>query len=106
LREDAPAPDSGDEDAAKAVVVTSATAALEAGKARDARPAIFKPIHALIPLAAAGLVFVARAPLPPGPAVVATPGTTLVQMNEVDGLEQSIKLAQLSARDDAQRERL
>jgi hypothetical protein len=43
-------------------------------------------------------------PAPPGPA--AAPGEGKVQLAKIEGLEKIIKLAEMSARDDAQRERL
>src|SRR5438552_1100569 len=71
-----------------------------------ARPTLFRPLQLLAPIAVAGLVFIARAPLPAAAALPPPPGTTQVQMKEVEGLKQIAKLNQLDARDDAQRERL
>jgi hypothetical protein len=88
------------------VVVTSAAEALGRDEAQRAHPAIFKPLHAIAPLAAAALVAIALAPLPPAPPRRAPPGTARVQIAQADGLEKAAKLAQLSARDEAQRERL
>ena len=92
---------------ARAVVVSSAANALAQGDAKRATPALWKPLHLVAPIAIAGLVFIARAPLPAAP-VVATPppGATHVQLQQVEGLEKVAKLAQVDARDEAQKQRL
>jgi hypothetical protein len=95
-----------DDEEARAVVIAKATSALTSAKPKDVRPSLLKPVHALAPLAAVGLALVLRAPLPPAPVVAQPPGTTEVRLADVDGLEKVIKLAQVDARDDAQRERL
>lgn len=95
-----------DASATRAVVVTKATAALTAGAFSKARPRLLKPIHALLPLATAGLVVLARVPLPEAKASVEPPGTTKVQIAQVEGLDKIAQLARVQARDDAQRERL
>jgi hypothetical protein len=87
-------------------VVTRAAEALAQNDAKEARPAVWKPIHALAPIAIVGLVAVARAPLPAAPVSADPPGTARVQMTQAEGLERVAKIAQLSARDAAQRERL
>ena len=95
-----------DDDEARAVVVSNAATALAAGDEKRARPTVFRPLHALAPLAIAALVFVARSPLPAAPAMAQSPGETKVQIGEVEGLKKVAKLGQASARDDAQKERL
>lgn len=94
------------EDAARAVVITRATAALASRDARRARPPFLRPVHALAPLAALALVAIARAPLPAARVTATLPGAGNVQMKTADGLEKIAQLAQVDARDDAQRERL
>jgi hypothetical protein len=94
------------DDPARGVVVSSAAEALGRDEATHARPALLKPVHAMAPLAAAALVAVALAPLPAAPPPLSPPGTTRVRIPQAGGLEKAAKLAQLSARDDAQRERL
>jgi hypothetical protein len=92
--------------ATRAVVVTKATAALTTGAFSKARPRLLKPIHALLPLATAGLVVLARVPLPEAKASAEPPGTTKVQIAQVEGLDKIAQLARVQARDEAQRERL
>ena len=94
------------DDPARAVVLATAASALRDAGAKRVHPSVLKPVHALVPLTVAGLVAIARAPLPPAPATAVAPGTTRVQTADVAGLEKAIRLAQASARDPAQRERL
>ena len=94
------------EDAARAVVLSAAEERLTSKDASRARPGIFKPIHALVPLAAAGLIFVIRAPMPTPPIVVAAPGASTIKVADIEGLKRVADLAKMDARDDAQRERL
>jgi hypothetical protein len=101
--------DSGDDwsnDAARAVVLNAAQDALTQKNASRARPRIFEPIHALLPLAAAGLVFVIRAPMPAHPILAANPGASTIKIADIDGLKRVADLAKMDARDEAQRERL
>jgi hypothetical protein len=98
-----------DDDAARAVVVsTAATALAQAPEdgVRRARPVMFRPLHALGPLAVAALVFVARAPLPVVPVTTPAPGEARIQITQVDGLKKVAELGKAHARDEAQRERL
>jgi hypothetical protein len=90
----------------RAVVLQSAATALTDGDRKRAKPTMLRPVHLLIPAALAGVAFIARAPLPFVPIVATDPGTTKIQLADVDGLERVIKLAQLDPRDEAQRERL
>lgn len=96
----------GEASATCAVVVTKATAALSTGAFAKARPRLLKPIHALLPLATAGLVALARVPLPEAKASGEPPGTTKIQIAQVEGLEKIAQLARMDPRDDAQRDRL
>ena len=97
----------GDTEPSLTHVVHAATRALadEAARSR-ARLGVWKPVQLLAPVSAIALVAVLRAPLPPTPPVATPPGTTKVQLAQVEGLEKAIKLRQAAARDDAQRERL
>ena len=94
------------DDPTRAVVVSSAASALASGDAKKVRPHLLRPIHVLVPLALAGLVFIARAPLPVAPVAVAAPGTTKVQLQQVEGLKKVIALGQITPRDEDQRKRL
>ncbi len=91
---------------ARAVVVGTAASALASGEAKRARPTLLRPVHALVPLAAVGLVFILRAPIPPAVAAPPPPGVSNVQLSNVDGLRRVILLGQASARDDDQKKRL
>jgi hypothetical protein len=98
-----------DDDAARAVVVSTAASALAqapAEGAQRARPVVLRPLHALAPLAVAALVFVARSPMPVAPPVVAAPGESRVQLTQVEGLKKVAELGKAHARDEAQRQRL
>ena len=94
------------DDPTRAVVVTNAAAALTKGDAKKVRPRLLRPVHALVPLALAGIVAIALAPLPPMPVAVAAPGTTKVQLQQVEGLKKVIALGQITPRDEEQRKRL
>jgi hypothetical protein len=99
-------PDDGD-DPARAVVVSQATGALAAATPARVRAPVFHAWHAAIPVAAAAIGWASLAPLPPPPAgPAAPPGAEKVQLAQLEGLEKVIKLAEMNARDDAQRERL
>lgn len=95
-----------DDDEARAVVVSTAAAALAAGDEKRARPSIFRPLHALAPLAVVGFVLVLRSPLPATPVVAQAPGEARVQLAQVEGLKKVAQLGQATARDEAQKERL
>ncbi len=94
------------DDPARAVVVGSAANALAAGETKRARPKLVRPVHVLVPLAAAALVYIARAPIPPAIAAPPPPGVANVQLSNVDGLKRVILLGQATARDDDQKKRL
>src|SRR5258708_6300689 len=80
--------------------------ALAKGDARRVRPRLLLAVHLAAPLAIAGLVFIARAPLPPAPIVAKAPGTTKVQLKDVEGLKKVAELGQVQARDEEQKKRL
>jgi hypothetical protein len=99
------------DDEARAVVVSTAATALAGadgpgGKVRAGRPSVLRPLHAMAPIAVLALVFIAREPLPPRPAVAQPPGETKVQLADVEGLKKVAQLGQATARDEAQKERL
>jgi hypothetical protein len=97
----------GTHDPARAVVVSRAASALGRATPGAVRPPVLRPWHAALPVGAAAIGWISIAPLPPlPPGAPAAPGTGTVQLARVDGLEKVIKLAQASARDEAQRERL
>jgi hypothetical protein len=89
------------------VVLTQATAALEKATAKQVRTGVLRPWHAALPAAAGVIAYLSWIPLPPAPAgPPAPPGSEQVKLAEVQGLEKVIALAEVGARDDAQRERL
>jgi hypothetical protein len=96
------------DDPTRAVVVSNAASALAraSGHARRVHPVLWKPLHIAVPLALAAIVFVARAPLPRGPVAAKAPGTTKVQLSQVDGLKKVVELGKINPRDDAQKQRL
>jgi hypothetical protein len=94
------------DDDARAVVVSTAAAALGRADAKRARPAVLRPLHALAPLALAALIVVMRSPLPARPVGPSSPGETRIQIGQVEGLKRVAELGQASARDGAQKQRL
>jgi hypothetical protein len=94
------------DDPARAVIVGSAANALASGETKRARPKLVRPVHALVPVAAAVLFYIARAPVPAAIAAPPPPGVANVQLSNVDGLKRVILLGQASARDDEQKKRL
>ena len=95
-----------EDDAARAVVVSTAASALAEAPAGSARPVVFRPLQALAPIALAALIVVARSPLPRLPVAAQAPGEALVQISQVEGLKKVAQLGKASARDEAQRQRL
>lgn len=94
-------------DSARAVVITQAAAALEKANAKQVRPKVLRLWHAAVPVAAAGIAFMTWLPVPPPPpAAAAPPGADKIQMADIRGLEKVIKLAEIDARDEAQKQRL
>jgi hypothetical protein len=68
---------------------------------------MWRPWHAAIPIAAAAIGYLSWIPPPPAPAAAAPPpGADQIQLADIAGLEKVIRLGELDARDDAQRERL
>ena len=98
---------SGDDDSARAVVISQAIAALAQATPKQVRAPMLKPWHVAVPLAAAAIGYLSWIPLPPAPeAAKAPPGVDKVQLAQVAGLEKVIKLSEIDARDEAQKERL
>jgi hypothetical protein len=92
---------------ARGVILSQATEALAAATPAQVRAPLLRPSHAGLPLGAAALLLACLAPLPPAPASAkAPPGAGQVRLAQVEGLEKIIKLAELNARDEAQRARL
>ncbi len=94
------------DDPSHAVVLTTATSVLASHDARVANPRGWRRLHLLAPASAAALVAIALAPLPPPRTQPGPPGTAVVKLADVEGLQKAVALAELTARDDAQRERL
>lgn len=89
------------------VVLGQATDALEKATPKQVRTGVLRPWHAAVPVAAGVIGFLSWIPLPPAPAgPPPPPGSEIVKLADVKGLEKVIALGEASARDDAQRERL
>jgi hypothetical protein len=98
---------SGDDDSARAVVISQASAALGQATSKQVRAPMLRVWHVAVPIAAAAIGFLSWIPLPAAPEVAkAPPGVDKVQLAQVAGLEKVIKLSELDARDEAQKERL
>ena len=88
-------------------MISQATSALAGATAKQVRAPLFQPWHAAVPIAAAAIGYMSIIPLPPPPkGTAAPPGVDKVQLADVAGLEKVIKLSELDARDEAQKERL
>ena len=97
----------GDDDSARAVVISQASAALGQATSKQVRAPMLRVWHAAVPLAAAAIGYLSWIPLPAAPVTAkAPPGVDKVQLAQVAGLEKVIKLSELDARDEAQKERL
>jgi hypothetical protein len=89
------------------VVLTQAAAALDKATPKQVRARVRRPWHAAVPLAAGAIAYLSWIPLPVAPAgPQLPPGAEQVKLAELAGLEKVLALAELNARDDAQRERL
>lgn len=96
-----------DDGPARAVVLSHAAQALAGATRKKVRAPMLRPVHLALPLAAAAIAWVSTLPLPPAKAgALPPPGTDKVQLAQVAGLEKIIKLGELDARDEAQKERL
>ncbi|MCC6645455.1 MAG: hypothetical protein IT374_07795 [Polyangiaceae bacterium] len=87
-------------------VAREAERALAAADPGRLRVRVLSPWHALAPLAALAIGYVAWMPLPPREAKAQAPGADTVMLAEVKGLEKVAELAKLHARDEEQKKRL
>jgi hypothetical protein len=95
------------DDPARAVVISQAAETLAHASPSAIRTRMWHPVHLTIPVAAAAIAYLSWIPLPPAPpSVAAPPGAATVQIAEIAGLEKVIRLAEIDARDEAQRQRL
>jgi hypothetical protein len=78
---------------------------LQSPAEQTARPRSLRRAHALLPVLAAPLAVVLRAPLPAAPVVPVAPGAAKVTLANTDGLRDAAGLQAIRARDAAQRER-
>src|SRR6185503_18650964 len=86
---------------------SQATDALEHATVKQVGIRVLKIWHAAVPVAIGVIAYLSWIPLPPPPpGPPPAPGSEQVKLAEVAGLEKVIALAELNARDDAQRERL
>ncbi len=98
---------SGNDEAARAVVLDRATAVLATQPPTRARPRVWHSLHAVAVAGAAAVIWLSWLPLPPEPPPPERPpGTETVQTTELAGLERIIALERLEARDAEQRQRL
>ena len=97
-----------DDDApARAVVVQQATEALDRDPPRGVWPRVLRGWHLASVAAVAGIAWVSLAQLPPPPeAPPPPPGSGIVTVDDLEGLDEVIELANLDPKDDAQRQRL
>jgi hypothetical protein len=93
--------------AARDVVLASAKEALDRAAPKQARPPLWRGLHALAPLGAGAIGLASFMPIPPPPlSSLPPPGVERVKLAKVEGLDKAMKLADAKARDAAQRERL
>lgn len=99
---------SGEEsDPARGVVLDRAAEALGSADARKVRTPVFNRWQILAPLSAAAIVALSLLPLPPAPPPPEPPpGAEIVKLADIRGLEKIEALAQMDARDEAQKKRL
>jgi hypothetical protein len=97
---------SADSAGAGAVVVDCAARALDTGAPRGMHPRVFRPVHALAPIAAAILVLLSRTPVAARPHIEQPTGQALVRLSQSEGLTRIAQLEHADARDALQHERL
>jgi hypothetical protein len=91
---------------AHVVVISQATRALAQATRAQVRAPLFRPWHAALPVAGAAIAYMSVIPLPKAlPGAAPPPGVDRVQLADVAGLEKIIKLSEIDARDEAQKER-
>jgi hypothetical protein len=98
--------ESADLGEAGAVVIAQASERLDQVRGKAVRAPLWRVWHVALPLAAAAIAFVTWLPMPPTPVAPTPPGVDKVTVADLVGLEKVIKLAELDARDDAQKKRL
>lgn len=92
---------------ARDVVLAHAERALADATPKSVRAPLLRKTHGLALVGAAAIATLTLLPLPPAPARAEPPkGSDRVQMADVAGLDKIIELAELDARDEAQKERL
>lgn len=92
---------------ARAVVLDRATAALKDADPKKLRARVLRKVHVVAPLAAGAIVALSVMPLPPAPPPPELPpGAEVVKLADIRGLEKVEALAQMDARDEAQKKRL
>ncbi|MEJ7734417.1 MAG: hypothetical protein WKG00_35120 [Polyangiaceae bacterium] len=102
----ASSPGGADLGQAGAVVIAQASERLDQARGKAVRAPLWRVWHLALPLAAATIAFVTWLPMPPQPVAPTPPGVEKVTVADLVGLEKVIKLAELDARDDAQKKRL
>lgn len=94
-------------DPARGVVLDRAVGALGSADPRKIRTRVFTRAHILAPISAAAIAALCLLPLPPPPpAAEPPPGAEIVKLTDIRGLEKIEALAQMDARDEAQKKRL
>ncbi len=93
-------------DDVRAHVTREAERALSSAAPERLRVRVLSPWHAVAPVAALAIGYVAWMPLPPRVAAAQAPGADKVLLAEVKGLEKVAELAKLDARDEEQKKRL
>ncbi|HYQ42622.1 MAG TPA: hypothetical protein VER11_11665 [Polyangiaceae bacterium] len=97
----------GSAEPALAHVLERANLVLGSADPRRVKPKLWARVHALLPVALAGIVAVSLLPLPPAPpSATAAPGVERVQIENLKGLERIEALAHLQGQNPEQDERL
>src|SRR5690606_25536434 len=97
-----------DDDApARAVVIQQATDALDRDPPRGVWPRVWRLWHLTSIAAAAAIAWLGIVQLPPPPAAPPPPpGTGIVTIEDLEGLDEVIELANVDPKDEGQRQRL
>ncbi len=92
---------------ARAVVLDRATDALKDADPKKLRTRVLRKLHLVAPASAAAIALLSLLPLPPAPPPPEPPpGAEVVKLADIRGLEKVEALAQMDARDEAQKKRL
>jgi hypothetical protein len=95
------------EHAAYRTVLREASTAIATPARREHMPAAFARGHLFAPLAAAAIAAIGLAPLPPAPPAPAPPpGSEIVKLSDLGGLDEVIRLSAIDPEDEAQAKRL